>query len=117
MQFQLCYVTISVKNLERARGFYEGICDLKPTHYYPDGKWQAYDVEDSSGGFAISEDTHWNPPSTVSLVEFYLDDLDAFWYKISTKVKVIEGLHNTSWGTYKFIIEDLDQNRLAFVQR
>ncbi|TRO54941.1 VOC family protein [Candidatus Bathyarchaeota archaeon] len=116
MRTRVSYVTIAVSNLAQAKQFYEGICGFRPTLYYEPTKWQAYDVGEGTGGFAISEANDSLTPSPRSLVDFFVDDVEGFWREIKSQVTVIDELSHAPWGTYKFVILDPDGNRLGFAQ-
>jgi uncharacterized glyoxalase superfamily protein PhnB len=45
-----------------------------------------------------------------------VDDVDAWWARVSPGADVIEPLFDTPYGTRKFTIRDPDGNELGFVQ-
>jgi len=49
---------------------------------------------------------------------FTIDDPDAFWDKLKDdpRVRVVEELFTTAYGTRKFTIADPDGNELGFVR-
>lgn len=117
MNTSLCYVTITVKKLSDAKKFYEEVCGFIPQIYYVPTRWQAYEMGDMSGGFAIMEVRNSISNSSGNMVDFFVENVEKLWEQLQTKIKVVEALMHTPWGSYKFVIEDPDGNRLGFVQR
>lgn len=71
----IAFVATPVTNMHRARGFYEGVLGLKPTHEACDGQWIEYDI--GEGIFAISNiaPQEWMPSEQGTSVAFEVDDL------------------------------------------
>ncbi len=116
MNLSLAFVTITVMNLDEAKAFYQDILEFKPTLFYEPTTWLAFDTNDSTGGFAIMEVKNRDYVSE-STVDFYISDLDQYYNKIKNKVNLESPPRMTPWGSYKFVIRDLDGNRLGFVQK
>jgi len=116
MNTRLSYVTITVNDIAKAKKFYEGVLEFVPTLVYKPTEWYAFDMGTISGGFAITKATEPFIPSVASLVDFFIDDVEKFWGEIKSKVEVIDELHHTPWGSYKFVIKDPDGNKLGFSQ-
>jgi predicted enzyme related to lactoylglutathione lyase len=47
---------------------------------------------------------------------FEVDDVDAWWRRLSAAADVVEPLFDMAYGTRKFTIRDPDGNELGFVQ-
>ena len=47
-------------------------------------------------------------------LNFQVDNIDELWEALKDKVDIVEPLFDTSWGTRKFTIMDLDGNELGF---
>ena len=116
MNTRLCYVTITVADINKAKNFYEDILGFKPTLVYQPTEWYAYDMGAISGGFAITKATKLTVPSIDSLVDFFVDDVEKYWNEVKSQVEVVDKLHHTPWGSYKFVIKDPDGNKLGFTQ-
>lgn len=117
MNKSLCYVTITVKKLDDAKEFYEDLCGFVPDINYEPTRWQAYEMEDMSGGFAIMEAQDFVKHPSGTIVDFFVKDVAKLWEQLKAKARVVEKLRHTPWESYKFVIEDPDGNRLGFVQR
>jgi predicted enzyme related to lactoylglutathione lyase len=106
-------VTITVSNIKKSKHFYEEILGFVPGEYYSPTNWQPYMFNDQI--FGIRELHGYVRVQSYDITNFELDDVDNFWSKVQAKVKIIEKLAHTPWGSYRFVIEDPDGYRLAFV--
>ena len=57
-----------------------------------------------------------NYNQAVSSLKNYRTQLLSEMKEIQNKVEVIDELHHTPWGSYKFVIKDQDGNKLGFSQ-
>lgn len=108
-------VTITVSNMKKSKEFYEGLLDFKPGEYYSPTKWQSYLFNDQL--FGIRELPGFVRIESYDITNFELDDVDSLWLKVQDKVKIIEKLAPTPWGSYRFVIQDPDGYHLAFVAK
>lgn len=115
MRLSLCYVTLSVSDLEAAVAFYEGVLGLTVAIHYPPTRWVAFAM-DGASGFAVIEGKGEVARPTTDMVDFFADDVEARWHAVRDKCPVVSPLAHTPWGSYKFVIADPDGNRLGFVQ-
>lgn len=104
-------ITHTVKDIEKAKKFYEGILDFKPGPFYAPTNWQPYKCQEGVF-FAIGL-----PPGSTDETSFVVDDIESLWLRVKDKVEVIHPLEKTPWGTYRFVIEDPDGHLLAFGQK
>lgn len=73
---EIAFTVTPVTDLSRARAFYEGILELKPTSLYEEAGWVEYEI--GAGAFALGRsDDKWKPSPFGSSVAFEVDDLDA----------------------------------------
>ena len=73
---EIAFTVTPVTDLSRARGFYEGVLELKPTSLYEEAGWVEYEI--GAGAFALGKaDEKWQPSALGSSVAFEVDDLDA----------------------------------------
>lgn len=54
------------------------------------------------------------PVPTGARVNFDVEHVDALWERLKDLVEVVEPLFDTTYGTRKFTIRDLDGNELGF---
>ena len=55
-------------------------------------------------------------PARGARFNFEVDDVDAWWRRLSAAADVVEPLFDMAYGTRKFTIRDPDGNELGFVQ-
>ena len=68
------FVACPVTNMHRARAFYEGVLELKPTAVTCEGKWVEYAIGGST--FVISNiEPDWTPSSQGTSVAFEVNDI------------------------------------------
>ena len=72
---EIAFTVTPVTDLPRARGFYEGVLELKPTSVYEEAGWVEYEI--GAGAFALGRaDEKWKPSTAGSCVAFEVDDLE-----------------------------------------
>jgi predicted enzyme related to lactoylglutathione lyase len=108
-------VTITVSNLKKSKDFYEGMLGFVPGPYYEPTNWQAYVFNGKL--FGIREKQGYLRAESFDITNFEVDNVEEIWSKVQAKVKVIEKLATTSWGSYRFVIADPDGYQIAFVAR
>ena len=111
---QLQVVTLSVKSLEISRSFYEEILGFEPDIYYEPTRWQSYKL-DGNSGFGIAETPDLVRSRNSDIINFFVDDVKAMWYRVRDRVEIEADLARAPWGTHKFVIRDPDGFRLGFV--
>lgn len=73
---EIAFVGTPVRDIPRARGFYEGVLGLKSTMEGAGGKWIEYDIKGAT--FAIGDyGDQWPTSADGTMVAFEVDDLDA----------------------------------------
>ena len=73
---EIAFTVTPVTDLSRARAFYEGVLELKPSSLYEEAGWVEYEI--GAGAFALGKaDEKWKPSTAGSCVAFEVDDLDA----------------------------------------
>jgi predicted enzyme related to lactoylglutathione lyase len=112
---QIQGVTISVANLEEAKLFYEQVPGFHPDSYYQPTRWQSYKL-DGRAYLGIIEVSDISRSNSKDIVNFNVDDVEAYWKKVKGSVEVEADLSETPWGSKRFIIKDPDGNRLGFAQ-
>ena len=108
-------VSITVKNLKRSKHFYENILGFEPDIYYEATRWQSYKSE-GRAYFCITEDMSYSREKLKDIINFDIENIDQYWKEIKEKVEIESVLEKAPWGTYKFVIRDLDGYRIAFCQ-
>lgn len=94
-----------------SRKFYEEILGFKPNGYYEPTKWQSFECGDNMF-FALGE-----APGSMDETTFEVDGIEEYWERIKAKVEVVFPLEKTPWGSYRFVIKDIDGNILAFREK
>lgn len=109
-------VSITVKNLKRSKYFYEDILGFEPDIYYEATGWQSYKSE-GRAYFCIIEDEAFSRGFSKDIINFDIENIDQYWEEIKDKVEIESVLEKAPWGTYKFVIRDLDGYRIAFCKK
>ena len=78
---EIAFVGSPVTDLGRARKFYEGVLDLKPTTAEADAKWIEYEVGNCTFGIGDYGDT-WRPSTGGTMAAFETDDVDALMTRV-----------------------------------
>jgi catechol-2,3-dioxygenase len=113
---ELQTVTISVSDLEKSKSFYETILGFKIYSNNEPTKWVSFQI-DTNSFFAIQEQDNIKRIESAGELDFLCDDIAELWNRIKNKVEIAEELHTTDWGAYKFVIKDIDGQKLGFVQK
>ncbi|HSW99550.1 MAG TPA: VOC family protein [Patescibacteria group bacterium] len=108
-------VTITVSDLKKSKEFYENLLGFTLGDYWAPTNWQSYKFNDQL--FGIREKPGFKRAESFDITNFELDDVDSLWAKVKDKVKVVEKLAPTPWGSYRFVILDPDGYQLAFVAK
>lgn len=113
---EIAFVGTPVTDMQRAREFYEGALELKPTHEACDGQWVEYDI--AGGTFAITNiEPEWKPSGQGTTVAFEVDDLDATIAGLKAKgISIDMGIFETPVCRMA-IVSDPDGNKLTLHQR
>lgn len=104
-------ITHLVKDLEKARQFYEGLLGFQPGPCYEPTRWQSYQTPNGAY-FAVGE-----APGSFESVAFGVDDVEAIWERVKDCDQVVKPLNRTPWGTYGFVIRDPDGHLITFMQK
>jgi catechol 2,3-dioxygenase-like lactoylglutathione lyase family enzyme len=113
MKTRLLHVRANVSNLEKSRKWYVEVLGFVVTGAWPLDKPNYIHFDTDEGAiFSIMEDKDF--PS-YGRFNFSVKDVDVLWEELRNKVKVVEALFDTPYGTRKFTILDPDGNELGFV--
>ncbi|MBG6886136.1 MULTISPECIES: VOC family protein [Pseudomonas aeruginosa group] len=114
----LCFCTLAVPDLVAAEAFYVDVLGLRVSRRYAATVWISLDVDEQRGaGLGLIEDPAMARPSTKTMIDLQVDDLDQVFNRLATRVEVIEPPVRTGWGSYKATIQDPFGNRLGLVAR
>jgi uncharacterized glyoxalase superfamily protein PhnB len=105
---------VNVRDLAAAIGWYERLLGVTAAGHWPvaDPTYAHFTL--GAAQFALGQ---YEPaPSTGARFNFEVDDVDAWWQRLSGDRDVLEPLVETPYGTRKFTIRDPDGNELGFVQ-
>ncbi len=114
----IAFFAYGVKDIRKAREFYEGFLGLKPNGEYdkdPDSHYVEYDVAGTT--LAIGSSDQWPPSETGASAALEVDDFDAFQEKIAAAGVPVK------MGPYDFptcrmvVITDPDKNKITIHQR
>ena len=108
-------VTITVSDLAKSKAFYEDLLGFTADEYYAPTNWQPFRFGNQL--FGIREMSDFKRVESFDITNFETDDIKALWAKVRSKVKVIEELAPTPWGSYRFVIADPDGYHVAFVAK
>lgn len=107
-------VTLTVSDIKRAVGFYEGILGLQKKYEYKD--YVGFDC----GGVEIGVRT-WggleNPRKGEPRVDFLVDNVDEVYARLKEKgVEFVRAPEDAVWGARFAVFTDPDGNTLQIVQ-
>ncbi len=76
---ELAFTGYPVKDMKRARDFYEGLLKLEPTRTFgdPDRQWVEYDLGASTFALSNMSQEEWKPSGDGPTVAFEVDDFDS----------------------------------------
>jgi predicted enzyme related to lactoylglutathione lyase len=111
---RLTHVRVNVRDLAAAIGWYEDLFGVPAKgHWPPEAPTYAHFTV-GPAQFALGR---YDPaPATGARFNFEVDDVDAWWSRLSQVADVVDELFDTAYGTRKFTIRDPDGNELGFVQ-
>lgn len=114
--FRLGVVTILVRDLAKSLEFYTNVLGFEPAARYEPTQWVSFQC---SGGAMLAIQQADIPTGQFSHGEYdiYVEELDALWERIHHQVEIVSSPAHTLWGSYKFVIQDPDGNRLGFVEQ
>jgi len=113
---EVAFVGTPVTDMPRARAFYEGLLNLKPTMESMGGMWVEYDVGPSTFAIGCYGDV-WKPASDGTLVAFEVDDVDAEIARLRSKGVTVH-LEPTDSPVCRFaIVYDPDKNAVMLHKR
>ena len=87
-------VTITVSNLEKSKQFYEEILEFEPDSYYEPTRWQCY-LSEGRAYLGISEIPDYRKNESNDIINFDVEDIEAFWDRIKDHVEVEAELERT----------------------
>jgi predicted enzyme related to lactoylglutathione lyase len=102
-----------VSELHRAVEWYEQVLGFEVHEYWPpESPNYCHFISDGGATYGLMEEE-----GRGGRYNFTVDDPDALWEKLKDdpRVRIVEELFNTAYGTRKFTIADPDGNELGFV--
>ena len=81
---EIAFTGTPVRDIKRARAFYEGVLGLKPTMESGGGMWVEYDIGPGTFGIGCYGET-WKPSPEGTCVAFEVDNLDAEVSRLKSK--------------------------------
>lgn len=118
MWIKLTHIKLGVSDLARSLEWYTQVLGFEVSGCWPRDNPSYYDFkgfEDAGAAFSIGLAEH-EGIYHGGRTNFQVEDVDALWDSLQDKVKVIEPLWDTPWGTRKFTIADPDGNELGFTK-
>ena len=113
---EISFTGAPVRDIKRAREFYEGILGLKPTMESAGGMWVEYTIGGATFAIGCYGEV-WVPSSDGTCVAFEVDDLDAEMSRLKSKgVKVVIDPMDTPLCKFG-IIRDPDGNSILIHKR
>jgi predicted enzyme related to lactoylglutathione lyase len=108
---EIGFVGVPVRDLARARKFYEGVLGLEESETFMDGKWVEYGVGQNTLALAnIRAD--WTPSDQGTSAALEVEDFDAAINELKdAKVKFVAEPFETP-GCYLAVVQDPDGNKL-----
>ncbi|WP_339434657.1 VOC family protein [Pseudomonas orientalis] len=114
----LCFCTLAVTDLVAAEQFYVQVLGARVSRRFAPTLWISLDVDGSKGaGFGLIEDPAMPWPSSATMLDFQVADLESTFARLREQVTVIEAPVHTPWGSYKATLQDPFGNRIGLVQR
>ena len=111
---RLTHVRVNVRDLAASIDWYERLLGVAAEGHWPPENPTYVHFNVGAAQFALGQ---YKPaPATGVRFNFEVEDVDAWWRKLSQEVDVLEPLIRTPYGTRKFTIRDPDGNELGFVQ-
>lgn len=113
---EIPFVACPVTNMNRARGFYEGVLGLKPSSISCEGRWIEYEIAGAT--FAISNiDPGWTASSQGTSVAFEVADLDDLMSLLKAHgSRIFEDVFDTPVCRMA-LVSDPDGNKLTLHKR
>jgi predicted enzyme related to lactoylglutathione lyase len=113
---EIAFTGTPVRDIKRAREFYEGVLGLKPTMESAGGMWVEYGMGQSTFAIGCYGDI-WKPSSDGTVVAFEVDDVDAETARLKSKgVKFAMEPYDTPVCRFA-IIQDPDGNQILLHKR
>jgi predicted enzyme related to lactoylglutathione lyase len=113
---EIAFTGTPVRDIKRARAFYEGVLGLKQTMESGEGNWVEYDT--GVGTFAIGNyGDEWKPSADGTMVAFEVDDLEAAVKKLKDDEVKIEMEVTESPVCHFAIVLDPDGNKIMLHKR
>jgi predicted enzyme related to lactoylglutathione lyase len=112
----IAFVGYPVKDIEKARAFYEGVLGLVPSEEYgTEGPWIEYNI--GSGTFAIGNMESWIPSKDGPTVAFEVDNLDELVAMLKEKEIEVTLDVQTFPSCKMAMIRDQDGNQVTLHQK
>ena len=108
---RIAFTGIPVTDMPRARAFYEGVLDLKPSDEMASGKWIEYAVGDDTLAIA-SLDTGWMPSEQGTGVALEVEDFNAAIQKLRKANARFAYEPFESPCCHMAIVQDPDSNKI-----
>ena len=111
---RLTHVRVNVRDLAASIDWYERLLGVAAHGHWPPDAPTYVHFNLGAAQFALGQ---YEPaPATGARFNFEVEDVDAWWLRLSDESDVLEPLFDTPYGTRKFSIRDPDGNELGFVQ-
>jgi predicted enzyme related to lactoylglutathione lyase len=81
---EIAFTGTPVRDIKKAREFYEGVLGLKPTMESAGGMWVEYDVGPNTFAIGCYGDV-WKPSSDGTCIAFEVDNLDTEIARLKSK--------------------------------
>lgn len=112
---EIAFVAIPVTDIARARKFYEGVLELKPTTESMGGQWIEYEIGPHTIG--IGAHPEWKPSSDGTSTALEVDDFPSTIERLKSEgVKFSMDVLETP-VCHMAIIQDPDGNKLLIHKR
>jgi len=103
---EIAFTGYPVTDMQRARGFYEGVLKLEPTRTVesPRGEWIEYDLKPSTFAISNMSQDDWKASGAVPVIAFEVDEFDS----------AVSALRDNS---VKFVVEPFENSayRMAII--